>query len=1239
MDPRAAVPPCEPPTPDVDVRRRFPLIGRRPSTPGAASSTPPATPKRASPAPPSQQSPAHTPTPPAGLAIRVLIKFGPPLLANYDTIYEACRDFVPSDNICQGLLRRLDHGCHDLITRRDSSALDPKSGRKPLRFEAHFTITRSGSHLTTVTYRSYQKLPLDRQAAVDVALATDRIIGTFLRRHDRGFTWQAPDRLSIDSRTVRPRTRHSSSLFPPATQDRLVVTKQEERFAPGYAVVLHFRSRCRSRQPATWDRRITIKSTQTTALTPRLIEGLTWKLSKCMHDALDARKRVFDDRQAVSDDLDEVEDSFEDEAVSIDFQLHNHNGANHSPLCRSVTSRFPLFQDSDAHDAREFAEQLNKSLCSLRDETDAALSSLDDLKIVVREITGRDQTIKNPFAVVLDSSICYASRTIEAALDRVQSGIAHVLYGKDVTLVMTATKRGHLVLEKTFVGRPASLSSLTSLHSLPEEPQTEQEVLLSSLKECIQRDVAMIILDTRSLSDMQARPQNLRLIERNAPVSARQAVDESVATPSPTQLTFASVVGPCGPSVAPSEPWVETNETRPETSVSTAPAALPHRPETPIKTIARYRDQAPETPSISRESSADISSPPADNEFVHSTPPSTPSLSDYAIETPRHSYPNTPPALQAFAGATEDVRVRHDSDASDEECEDSIADQDVQKEAEPAMGREPRRFGLLGRRLRPAAPVSEDVAKPIEVEKPAQSIEHVEIPKPADALEVLAPTVQEATSEATFEGWLGYSCEPIKEESVVDEQAITTSDEPAVGDVAPVELAALNDEIFAAKPAAVTPAGAPLEMEPIVAATVEVVPVEPNVANDIPSNHAYTVESTPDFEGWLGYSCEPLDEAESGSDVAFAKQVSPVASESVMATEDVKASEIPAEVLSAAVTRPVTAVTILENREPLEEAEKNGNVEAAETAEVVAVKEPLAALEDVEGAEPSEQEAIVQTAELTAAVESVEFSKAAVAAAPTEAEPITEAPILLKTLTLTTDYSEGFRPASDDFNDTPKTPTDVQSNEPAEPHTPAMTDDSGASDSFANQDHSPSPFPELERPNLTGSASSTSLTLWSHNRSPFLPDDFDFALKGIESPSKYSRPSFSRPQTSYGSGLSSIAPPLRRPQLQPHKRQFSTPTAGYLGLLHGHGSPLRMTSYVCSQLVDNTQDEGPAVRRRSLHRSPSSVLLGLGYEQTVEAQSRPGSAAGFRTRTDSMSSFGGRSRTGSILGGAGIWMK
>ncbi|KAF3360580.1 hypothetical protein VdG1_01540 [Verticillium dahliae VDG1] len=992
MDPRAGVPPCRASTPNLDGRRRFPLIGRRPSSVSSSSSpTPPATPTRASPALAPPQSPAQPSTPPpAGLTIRALIKFGPPLLANYDNIYEACRDFIPSDNICQGLLRRLEHGCHDLITRRDSSALDPKSGRKPLRFEAHFTITRAGVPWTTVTYRSYQKLPLDRQAAVDVAWATDRIIGTFLRRHDRGFTWQAPDRHSIDSRTTRPQSRHSASLFSLASQDRLVVAKQHEPFLPGYEVVLNFRSKCRSRQPVTWDRRFTIQSTQTTPLTPRLVEGFTWKLSKCIHDALDARKRDFDDSRATCDFLEEVQDSFEDGAVFIDFKLHNCTRINNPDASRSVTSSFPLFQDSDAHDAREFAEQLNKSLTDLRDETDKALNSLDDLKILIREISGRDHTIKNPFAVVLDSSVCYAPRTIDAALDRVQSGIAHVLYGKDVTLVMAATK-----------------------------------------------------------------------------------------------------------------------------------PALPHQPETPVKSMVRNDDLGIEAPLISRESSADLSTITVDNEVGNSTPPSTPSLSDCAVDSPRHSYPTTPPALQALVGAADEIRVRRDSDTSDQECEDGIASPEVPKENAPVMAKEPRRFGLLGRRLQATTHASDEVANPKETTTTNTSDAHVEQSNPAPAVDdPIVPAVQKAPHESPFEGWLGYSCEPILEEPL-EEQLDAVVGHAKLEELSAAQSSTSIAEVLTAKSPEAAVDAAPADEDASAVPPLQDVVVNLAPLDDVPVITDLAVVSNPGFEGWLAYCCESLDEGHLHTD---ATQASTTLSQPLGTLESV-ALEDPEPSLSTPAAEPTEGAIPVDDCKELDLTAKPCTVDGAEAAEGVAVNEPQASLDDIKNEMPLQHAIVLETMPPNAAVESVEPAKLHVPPSSTPVEATKDAFAPVKALTLTTESSEFRQPLAEDVNDTPKTPTDTQAYETADPHTPTMTDDSNGSDSIANQDHSPSPFPELDGPKLTGSASSTSLTLWSLHRSPFFSDDFDFGSKGIESPSKYARPSFSRPQTSYGpTGASS---PLR----------------------------------------------------------------------------------------------------------------
>ncbi|KAH6661512.1 hypothetical protein EV126DRAFT_437342, partial [Verticillium dahliae] len=832
----AGVPPCRASTPNLDGQRRFPLIGRRPSSVSSSSSpTPPATPTRASPALAPPQSPAQPSTPPpAGLTIRALIKFGPrywPTTTTFTKPVETSSLLITSARACFG---RLEHGCHDLITRRDSSALDPKSGRKPLRFEAHFTSTRAGVPWTTVTYRSYQKLPLDRQAAVMSHGQPTALSELFFAATIEA----SPGRHLIGTLSIPalrgPKSRHSASLF---------------------------------------STRLT-GSTQTTPLQPRLVEGFIWKLSKCIHDALDARKRDFDDSRATCDFLEEVQDSFEDGAVFIDFKLHNCTRINNPDASRSVTSSFPLFQDSDAHDAREFAEQLNKI----------------------------------PLLWFSTRSVCYAPRTIVRCLGQSPVWDRPCSYGKDVTLVMAATKRGHMVLEKT---------------------------IRSSFR--------------ASKSAFSGTSPWSYLTRAHPPSSTRPPA------------VFAQ--GSSGLSVPPAEAGIETNETCPETTVSTAPAALPHQPETPVKSMVRNDDLGIEAPLISRESSADLSTITVDNEVGNSTPPSTPSLSDCAVDSPRHSYPTTPPALQAFVGAADEIRVRRDSDTSDQECEDGIASPEVPKENAPVMAKEPRRFGLLGKRLQATTNASDEVANP---------------------------------KETTNDEHIGRTCRAVESRS----------------------------------------------------------------------------GSTRGAAGCSGWACK----------VGGALSCSVI---------NPRLLRMPAQFLPCrmaglhiVVNLSTKATSILTRRKP---------------------QPPLANLLNL----PRERFCSRRCC----------------------------------TCNSLGDHGPQ-RSCSYPYHRILRVP-----------------------DSIANQDHSPSPFPELDGLKLTGSASSTSLTLWSLHRSPFFSDDFDFGSKGIESPSKYARPSFSRPQTSYG-----------------------------------------------------------------LHRSPSSVLLGPGYEQSVEAQSRPGSSAGFRPRTDSMSSFGGRSRTGSIIG-------
>ena len=167
------------------------------STTTAAASFPASSPTSApvpapapAPAPTASPAPATTPLYTANLNIQVSLRFDEPLDFSYSRSYAGSPSLVVSERLCQALLHRVDHCAQELITRRDSSALQRTrgdGGGKPCRFEMHVRINRGADAWALRTFASYQKLPLTAEAAREVALEAHYMIGLFLRRHDDGF--------------------------------------------------------------------------------------------------------------------------------------------------------------------------------------------------------------------------------------------------------------------------------------------------------------------------------------------------------------------------------------------------------------------------------------------------------------------------------------------------------------------------------------------------------------------------------------------------------------------------------------------------------------------------------------------------------------------------------------------------------------------------------------------------------------------------------------------------------------------------------------------------------------------------------------------------------------------------------------------------------------------------------------------------------------------------------------------
>ncbi|KAH6690742.1 hypothetical protein F5X68DRAFT_189204 [Plectosphaerella plurivora] len=1105
----------------------------------------------------SQPPPPMPNSTPAGLSVQLNIRYRSPLNIHFENLYETSRNHVPSDDECHGLLRRLDHGCPELITRRDSAAASSHRGDKVMRFELTFTVCRNGSPWAVKVYTSYQELPLDRQSAIEVAEAADRLVGPYLKAHDKAFRWQPCERLQVRPDTAIPPQGSTVSLAS-VPQCRFIFSRQEYESIPGYEISFVFTSQRRPRKPVVWERRVHIRSNQTTPLTLALGEDLTWKISSAVNTLLDARRSLKPEHKPLDDsDTDDTRAHLDDDSLHVGFRISNRIGFDFSHLERSTDSKLALFRHPEGLDCQDFVQELEHAITAARDEIDSTLGRSDDLKISVRQLsglTGTYWTVKNPFAVSLDSSICYNRDTIQAVLERVQTGISDVLSGNDVSITFAATKRGHVVLDKTLVSQ--------SVRSTPRRPTSNasdgpnQDALLLALKERMQIDVSMVVRDTCSLVYSAEAPPNLRLIERRF----------DIPLPSPSTLVAESHYEPTEPEnplsvddviSASMAKFAAINDDSIDSSSETTSKYQPD-PETPHRPIPFIKDQqqgisascdSPETTSYSATDEGDTAS----------TRLSTPCLSDKDTETPQESVATTP-NFQYRGQYTFERLVRGDDCDNHEQDEMKL----------------PRRFALLSRNRRSKTPVVE--AKPGEQpvvidEKAAKrkndaiAVENIEPPvvkvddKPAPVPAPAEPT-QPAPAEPT-----NLEVKAEVEEKPTAEVAASPAEATAVAVEKPTEL-----QEDAAK---TNTTEQPVEAE------LQVAPVE------LPAPVPVEVEADP----------TPKEDAL-------------VAAEAVEAHTNDTAVEPVAEVEAATASEPTVYAEVPEAQAFAYVAQAQAVPEGAADAAPVVELLPSPAMEG-----------FLQYSALSPTSDT-----APEGALKTEDDEV--APDVKPEINAS---SEQVAVIQDTAKDTaPRTP---------DPQTPVMSAaDSTAGDSFV--DEPLVPFPDLDRAPPSPALSTSSLTLWRPSNA-FIPEDLE--LDDTDSPPKNERPVLARPSTSHGNSFfstphnvsptASPSPALRRPYLGMHKRQFSSPTAGYLGLLHGRGSPLRMQSYTSGLGLDKAteeEEEGGYSPVAAMQRRSSWALVALRSGPDVDLAARPSSSAGLHTP-------GLRGRSTSTLS-ASIWL-
>lgn len=469
------------------------------------------------------------PTTPA-LVVHVEIQFTDPVIrSRYYRSYGSSINFEATSRICRGLIRRIERCSEEFLTRKDSTALEMfKDGtyeRKPQRFEMTFRILRRGQgEWAERTYRSYQKQPLTVGHTKEVALATHRMIGLFLRRHDEHFRWLdcpvSDD--DFDGETVAP-SRHGPPSLVSVPRSRFVEATQSFEFVPGYSIELCFRSNNPQRKVAMVEKRLKVTSTQTTPLTSFISEDLLWKAWQAINRGLDLRKQDLEDHLREHRTLDDPRSGGDE--VEINLGVSNNLGPAYGHVQRNVKINLALFRHPEATDCDEFLAAIEHYLVRVRNEADARINSMDDFDFQIVELKGVSWTLREPANFTLGPSASYGRRTIQAALDRIQTGIGDVIRGHNIAIHIKAYKRGHLVLDKAIVAHEKRGKPRETFAS----PEEAKATIAQRLKAQIQKDLDKVFEDSCSIDDIpEDEGHDVRPV---TPAQPEQALSDGAPSP------------------------------------------------------------------------------------------------------------------------------------------------------------------------------------------------------------------------------------------------------------------------------------------------------------------------------------------------------------------------------------------------------------------------------------------------------------------------------------------------------------------------------------------------------------------------------------------------------------------------------------------------------------------------------------------------------------------------------------
>ncbi|ORY66377.1 uncharacterized protein BCR38DRAFT_484010 [Pseudomassariella vexata] len=495
------------------------------------------------PTPPTGKESRTDPPPGPGLSVHLTLTFEDPLDFSYNRTYNSSPNLRVSEKLCRGLLRHVDHTCTELITRKDPIASTPTrldGIAKPKQFDMTFQILKGGSEWATRTHSSYQKQSLTTEVAKEIVLASHRIVGLFLKRHDPDFIWKdgaIRDESLEDPETTPYRIGSVQSLHC-VPRSHFLEASQTFEMIPGFTIDLLLTSRSKRRKPPEWQKTIQIRSFQTTPLNLEVAETLFSDSSYSLEGALRARRRTVQDQHRQCRLIGGSCQHYEDDAVEIVLRVTNNLGPQFNHLERTVRTKVALLGQPEAQDCIDFYDTLEKSLNYARDVADSTIRQMDDLDFQIVELRGRGWELDEPLVCTLGLDVSHSRRSIEAILDRVQTGVGDTLRGNALHVRMSALKRGHCILDKTLVAREPASHRWNS-------PSKQRTKVVDRLKQRVDQDIQMVCKDTckldaaslKSASEYEEydrpQPADIPLPESPLPVVVEE-LPESVMIPDVT---------------------------------------------------------------------------------------------------------------------------------------------------------------------------------------------------------------------------------------------------------------------------------------------------------------------------------------------------------------------------------------------------------------------------------------------------------------------------------------------------------------------------------------------------------------------------------------------------------------------------------------------------------------------------------------------------------------------------------